>query len=536
MKRRTFIQQSVAATTMAAAAPQIIAGMRVRANSPVFSFSPNVLDDNDNILIIIQLFGGNDALNTVVPVADDMYYTMRPTLAVQKKDAWQWLGTDMYFHPALVKNAYQNGFGGLMDAGRLAVIQDVGYEQPNLSHFRSTDIWLSGINNSDPTYRLDEGWIGRYFERALPDFPNTLPEHPLCVQIGGSLSLLFQSQRGDMGIALTDPQKFFDLGQGLSPDEDYMTDQTPYAEEFNFIRTIAAQSDSYSQVVLDAYKKGVNKENYGTTGLAAQLGLIARLISGGLKSKVYMVSIGGFDTHVQQQDATDPTKGIHPSLMAQIANGVSRFMSDALQQGFSKRVAGLTVSEFGRRPYENGSRGTDHGAAGVQFVFGDGNNIRSSRYGNAPDLKDVDKNGDVVYQTDYRRIYADILMNWFNASEDDMRAILKLNANDTIAPLNVFIKRTTDVRDVFNGMGENAIAVHPNPSWGDVTVTLELAKPDDVRVSVFNSRGQLVRHIHEGVLMPGRIVIPANIATSGQYLCVVNAGGRMYQKPFTVVR
>jgi hypothetical protein len=302
------------------------------------------------------------------------------------------------------------------------------------------------------------------------------------------------------------------------------------------IRTIAAQSDSYSQVVLDAYKKGVNKENYGTTGLAAQLGLIARLISGGLKSKVYMVSIGGFDTHVQQQDATDPTKGIHPALMSQIANGVSRFMSDALQQGFSKRVAGLTVSEFGRRPYENGSRGTDHGAAGVQFVFGDGNNIRSSRYGNAPDLKDVDKNGDVVYQTDYRRIYADILMNWFNASEDDMRAILKLNANDTIAPLNVFIKRTTDVRDVFNGMGENAIAIHPNPSWGDVTVTLELAKPDDVRVSVFNSRGQLVRHIHEGMLMPGRIVIPANISTSGQYLCVVNAGGRMFQKPFSVVR
>ena len=347
---------------------------------------------------------------------------------------------------------------------------------------------------------------------------------------------MFQSKKGDTGIALTDPQKFFDLGQGLSPDENLMTEKTMYAEEFNFIRTIAKQSDTYSQIVLDAYKKGVNKVTYGTSGLPAQMGLIAKLISGGLKSKVYMVNIGGFDTHVQQQDATDVTKGNHPALLAQIADGISMFMKDALEQGFNERVIGLTVSEFGRRPYENGSRGTDHGAAGIQLVFGDGYNIRSSRYGNAPDLKNVDVDGDVVYQQDFRRIYADILQNWFNASDEDMRAILKLTAQDTIAPLGVIIKRSTSVRDVFDGLGENAVTVVPNPSWGEVVINFELSKPSDVRVNIFNSRGQFVSEVHSGWLIPGIYNIPAAISNSGAYLCIVRAGEQVIQKTFSVVR
>ncbi len=545
MKRRSFLKQSVAATTLAAASPQLIAGMSVRANSPIFSFAPNVLEMNDNILIIIQLFGGNDALNTVIPIANDTYYKIRPTIAVPKKDAWQYLSTDMYFHPSLVKNAYQasigkagatGGFGELMMNGRLAVIQDIGYDQPNLSHFRSTDIWLSGINPSSASVRLDDGWIARYFEAALPDFPNTLPAHPLCVQVGGSLSLLFQSKKGDMGIALTDPQKFFDLGQGLSPDEDPINDGTAYAEEFNFIRSIAQQSDSYSQVVLDAYKKGVNKVSYGTGGLKAQLGLVARLISGGLKSKVYMLSMSGFDTHVQQQDATDVTKGGHPALLAELANGIAMFMHDAQQQQFSKRVVGMTVSEFGRRPYENGSRGTDHGAAGVQFVFGDGYNVQSSRYGNAPDLVGVDKDGDVVYQNDYRTVYASVLQNWFHTSEDDMRSILQLQPNDIISPSKVIIRHDVSVRDVFDGMGNNALRINPNPSSGEILLNFDLSLASDIRIDIFNTRGQSVLSIHKGWLLPGQYSFPATIDQSGTYYCLLRAGNQVLEQGITILR
>ncbi len=546
MKRRSFLKHSVAATTLAAATPQLIAGINVRANSPIFSFAPDVLDSNDNILIVIQLFGGNDALNTVIPIANDTYYKIRPTINVPPNQAWQYLSTDMYFHPSLVKNAYQastgkpganGGFGELMMSGRLAVIQDVGYEQPNLSHFRSTDIWLSGINPANDSVRLDDGWIARYFEKALPDFPNTLPAHPLCVQIGGSLSLLFQSKKGDMGIALTDPQKFFELGQGLSPDEDPVNDGTAYADEFNFIRSIAKQSDSYSQIVLDAYNKGVNKVAYGKSGLAAQLGLVARLISGGLKSKVYMLSMSGFDTHVQQQESPDVTQGGHPSLLAQLANGIAMFMHDAEQQQFAKRVVGMTVSEFGRRPYENGSRGTDHGAAGVQFVFGDGYNVQSSRYGNAPDLSGVDKDGDVVYQNDYRTVYAAVLQNWFMTSEDDMRSILQLRDNETISPSKVIIRHETGVKDVFDGMGNSALRVSPNPSTsGEVTLSFELAQASDIRIDIFNTRGQSVLSVHKGWLLPGQYSIPATIEQSGSYFCIVRAGRQVLEQGITVLR
>jgi len=136
------------------AAATHIAGIPVRATSPLLSLPPGVMD-SDNILIIIQLFGGNDALNTVIPAENDQYYRIRPTLAVPKQQAWRWLTTDLYLHPSLAGDRlYGGGFGGLMDQGRLAIVQDVGYDNPNLSHFRSTDIWLSGINSSDPFVRL----------------------------------------------------------------------------------------------------------------------------------------------------------------------------------------------------------------------------------------------------------------------------------------------------------------------------------------------------------------------------------------------
>ncbi len=545
MKRRSFLKKSIAATTLAAASPQIIAGMLVRANSPLFSFAPNVAEMNDNILIVIQLFGGNDALNTVIPIDNSKYYDIRPTLAIKKADAWQYLSTDMYFHPSLVKNAYQaslgkagpnGGFGELMMNGRLAVIQDVGYDQPNLSHFRSTDIWLSGINPVNDNVRLDDGWIARYIENALPDFPTVLPAHPLCVQIGGSLSLLFQSKKGDTGIALTDPQKFFDLGQGLSPDEEALSDGSAYADEFNFIRSVAEQSDSYSQVVLDAYKSGVNKVNYGKGSLATQLGLVARLISGGLKSKVYMLSASGFDTHVQQQDADNPQLGNHPALLADLANAVAMFMHDAQQQQFATRVVGLTVSEFGRRPYENGSRGTDHGASGVQFVFGDGYNVQSSRFGNAPDLSNVDKDGDVVYQNDYRTVYAAILQNWFYTSEDDMRSILQLQPNDVISPSKVIIRHDMSVRDVFNGNGNDALRVNPNPTSGEVSISFELDEGSDIRIDIFNTRGQRVVAVKQGWLSPGPYRFTTTIDTTGMYVCMLRAGNQVLEQPITVLR
>ena len=327
MKRRTFL----ASTAAASLGTQILGGIPLKAFSPLELMQPEAQDD-DRILIVVQLFGGNDGLNTIIPVEDPEYYRIRPEIAVQKADAVSVLSR-VHFHPALAPEGSYN-LKSMFEDGRLAIIQGVGYENPSLSHFRSSDIWLSGFNTSDPNKRLVDGWLGRYWAETLPGFPEQLPSDPTAVQIGGTLSMLLQSPRGDVGIALTDPQKFFELGQGLSPDLEPMSDATRYGREYNFIRLIAEQSDRYSTVVKQAFDKGKNAISYSDNGFVQQMKLVARLISGGLKSKVFLVYMGGFDTHVQQQN--EDLTGLHPYLL--------------VEQGPAPRNQSLSSGRRGRVP------------------------------------------------------------------------------------------------------------------------------------------------------------------------------------------
>ena len=236
MKRRSFLATSAAA----AAGTQLLGGVPLRAFSPV-QLMDTLDGDDDRVLIVIQLFGGNDGLNTVIPADDPEYYNLRPSISVPKEIATNVL-SKVYLHPSLNPAGTYN-LKTMFEDGRLAIVQGIGYENPNLSHFRSTDIWLSGFNSSDPNKRLIDGWLGRYWSNKINGFPETLPSDPTAVQIGGSLSMLLQSPKGDIGIALTDPEKFFELGQGLSPDLNPMPEDTRYGREFNFIRLVAEQSD-----------------------------------------------------------------------------------------------------------------------------------------------------------------------------------------------------------------------------------------------------------------------------------------------------
>lgn len=538
MKRRSFLKTTTAATATAALAPSILNGMAVKASSPLGMLGKQA-QENENIVIIIQLFGGNDGLNTIVPANDDEYYKLRPSIAIPKAQAKQYASSDLFFHPSLVDGVYignkdTKGFQSMIDNGRLAVIQGIGYENPNLSHFRSTDIWLSGINSTDPRSNLTSGWIGRYFAKKLTNYPIEVPEHPIAIQIGGALSLLLQSPKGDMGIALTDPQKFFEQGQGLSPDEAYLPGDTSYVKEFNYIRTIAAQCDTYSKVVKTAYDKGKNVTRFSSGGLAAQLGLVSRLISGGLKTKVYMVSMGGFDTHINQQIVTNGnlTGGNHMGLLNSLATAVTQFMDDALNQGFAGRVVGLTVSEFGRRPGENGSQGSDHGAASVQFVFG--TPVKGGQYGRPPDLKTLTANGDQMYQYDYRRPYVDILKTWFGATDEDVIDIL----GEQIFPLNLLT--VAGVENEWFATVEKAPAIFPNPVVDDVSVVFELPKPMMVKLDLFDSRGVFVRDIATSFFSIGRNTFPFGSAvkglSNGSYILSVSAGGRRVGVPLVVAR
>lgn len=525
MKRRDFLRYSA---TTAAITPLMIGGMPLVAGDPAVPLG--IEAENDSVLVIIQLFGGNDGLNTIIPCDDDAYYSLRnPTngIGVPKKDAKRILSSNTYMHPGLVNNAHKDGFMGMFDEGRLAIIQGIGYENPNLSHFRSTDIWLSGINSSDPNIRLTDGWIGRFFADSLPNFPIEIPDHPVCIQIGAAVSLLLQSDKGDMGIALTDPQKFFELGAGLSPDEEVLSDASAYADEYNFVRTLAQQSDRYSQVVKSAFDKGKNTLEYRGNNLSLQLKLIARLISGGLKSKVFVCNMGGFDTHVQQQDIGNG--GLHPNLLNTIADAVSRFSDDCLAQNFHNRVIGMTVSEFGRRPYENGSRGTDHGASSVQFVWG--HRVKGGVYGNNPDLQSLDENRDLIYTYDYRKVYSEIIQTWFGGTKESAEKVLQgrfvpLGLLDSplggIAPFN-----DQQLRD----------ALYPHPNNGTFSLSCEIRRQCDIDISIYEMRGKVMFTEKYYSVFPGQQTFTLSTQLPpGMYLCEISSGQFRSVMPLTIIR
>ncbi len=534
MKRRDFLRRTGIATA-GVALPQLVPGMPLYASSPTDKLGREIQQTGgDNILIVVQLFGGNDGLNTIIPVQDSNYYRLRPNLAINQNEAVRVLTSNTFMHPALADTSIPDrGLQGLMEQGRLAIIQNVGYENPNLSHFRSTDIWLSGFNSSNPDDRLTSGWLGRNFARTVSgNDPNTIPDYPLCVQIGGTLSMMFRSDRGDMGIALDDPATFFQLGRGINSDDVSPNDGSTFAQEFDYIKALAVKSDRYSQQVKDAFDRGRNTVDNYADGFAQQLRLVARLISGGLQTKVYMVYMGGFDTHISQQARLSQGQfsGLHPRLLRDLSMGITQFMKDAIQQRFADRVVGMTISEFGRRPEENGSRGTDHGAASVQFVFG--NNVRGGVYGQNPNLADLNANGDVKYEFDYRRIYAEMLRTWLGASATDVQDILQARIN----PLPLLNARAVSVRSPLDTtMSE--ILISPQPTSGPAMVQFALRESARVEIVLYDLRGIGTVLVGAQMLSAGvqRIAISSAIA-SGQYMLGVVINGTPHVQPFVVVR
>ncbi len=545
MKRREFLKYTAAASAAGAAASQAqyFGGVPVYAKSPGRNILGSNFFNNDNILIIIQLFGGNDGLNTIVPLTDDNYHNLRPNIHVNDAEEdlsrFRIAGSESWFHPNLVES-FNDGFLRLHDEGRLAVIQGVGYEHPNLSHFRATDIWLSGFNPrdedifNDPQVRLLDGWLGRYFSTSIPDFPSNLPDHPISMQIGGQLSLMLQSDAGDTGIAITNPEEFFELGGDLTPDDTMLPGIDDYEREYNYILQVAQASDRYKDVVKTAFDSGTNTVNYPDKGLARQMGMVAKMISGGLETKVFLLRMGGFDNHVNQVANGDMRGGLHPALLKELSTGISMFMADAVAQGFAEKVIGMTVTEFGRRPRENGSRGTDHGTSSVQFVFGE--KVRAGLYGENPDLTEVVRNdgrGNPGFQNEYRRVYAEMLEVLFGASEEEVEQIL----GKRFVHLGLLEPDITSVHNplVPDALGE-MMTIYPNPSRGAGQIAFELDAPAKIDLSLYRVTGEHVLTLHRGLAGIGKHVQSFTVATAGSYLCMLKVGGRQFIKNLTIIR
>jgi uncharacterized protein (DUF1501 family) len=480
MKRRDFLTRSLQASAGLASVPLFFGGIPVQAGTQR-GIRSELWPANDHTLVVIQMFGGNDGLNAFVPYTNPVYYQNRPTVAVPPTQVLKIANPTMGFHPQMT------GMRNLFNAGKLVAVQGVGYPNANRSHFRSENIWLTG-SGADAILRT--GWLGRYLEHEYPTFPLQLPSDPFAVQIGGTLSLMLQSSKGNMGITLADPDVFYKLGRNQV--DETVPGGTPYGEEYLFVRAIKEQSDLYSQRVETAFNGGKNVGSYAGTGLAQQLRLVARLISGGLRSKVYMVYLGGFDTHSNQPTA-------HANLLKTISDAAEQFMADLQNQGLSKNVVGLTMSEFGRRTHENGSIGTDHGTASAQFVFGEP--VNSGVLGADPDFTVTDSSGDLLHTFDYRQIYSELLEHWFDVPKDDVTQLL----GGRFIPLPL-IRTSSSAQAPATAGAFTLMQNYPNPAPVDgvTTVPFTLDGASTVDLALYDMQGRRVSSIATGQLAAGR--------------------------------
>jgi uncharacterized protein (DUF1501 family) len=403
MKRRDFLRTTPLAASFSLGKIPVWASNMYDADA----------GEDDTIIVVIQLFGGNDGLNTIVPADNDLYYSkFRKKTNVPKAKLSRIGQSQSYFNPAF-KLGQNGGLEGLYKEGKLAVIQGIGYPNNSLSHFRSTDIWLSGKVPKDETEALQTGWMGRYLEAQ-----NLPTDHPTCMNIGNEASLLFQAGNINKSLSIADPNEFYESGKGILSGEINQPGNSKFANEYNYLLDLSVKSNKYSIIVKEAFDKGKNTLEFTKGKLSDELKLVARLISGGLKTKIYMVSLDGFDTH-SNQGSID---GKHAELLQDISQSVAAFMTDLKAQKLTSKIIGFTVSEFGRRPMENESSGSDHGSAGVMLMFGDA--IKGNIYGKPFDFTNLDSNQDFKFQYDYRAIYDEVLTKWLPSNANTSKAIL----------------------------------------------------------------------------------------------------------------
>src|SRR6478736_7240183 len=362
MKRRDFLRN----TSTGVLLPSLVSGFSFRAFGADSDIMQSLLlppvTETDHVFVIIQLNGGNDGLNMVVPIENfSNYVNARSNIYIPENKLLA-LNGKVGLHPAM------SGLHSLYNKGYLSVVNSVGYPQPSFSHFRATDIWMSA---SDSKETVNSGWAGRYLNYEYPNFPNgypnaTMPD-PLAIQIGSATSLTVQGPAVSMGMSISNTSNFYNLIDGIQDP----APNTPAGKELTFIRMVAEQTQQYATVIKAAATKTVQQVGYPIkNSLGDQLKIVARLIKGGLKTRIYMVNYGGFDTHAGQTDSADTTKGYHANLLMNVSDAIRAFQDDLKFLGIEERVVGMTFSEFGRRIKSNGSEGTDHGSAAPLFVFG----------------------------------------------------------------------------------------------------------------------------------------------------------------------
>jgi uncharacterized protein (DUF1501 family) len=411
LSRRIFIQDGFKVVSLGLAMPHIFtraveaAGLEAGRDAGVLRSPEDAGDDPlaKRTLIVVQMAGGNDGLNTVVPYADGTYYAQRKNLGVPQGEVLP-LDDRFGLHPAM------GGFKSLWDAGNLAIVHGVGYPNPTFSHFKAMDIWQT----ANPEGRADEGWLAKLVKGSVDR-----RGHPFAgFAAGGTLPPALMSP--DLAVPAVDNATTFKI----LPDPRYAVDAPARQNALVKLYSGSAGSSPFAQVLqstqqgtLDsidqlqkahaAYKPAVE---YPKDGFGAGLKLLAETITGDLGVKVGYITIGGFDTHSNQ-------KNTQSRLLGSLADGLKAFWDDLVAQGMADSVMIMSWSEFGRRVGENGSSGTDHGTATPQFIIGNG--IKGGHWGDPVSLTDL-ANGNLKFTTDFRSVYSTVMDGWLGAPAEKL--------------------------------------------------------------------------------------------------------------------
>lgn len=526
MKRRNFIKTSAIATI-----PFALKGVPVMASSNIQS---NALDTLANaavncgkILVIIQMNGGNDGLNTVFPL--DKWSELNNARSNMLMNESSVLGlannTTTGIHPGMpeMKNLYDNG--------KLMIVQGVTYPNPSFSHFRATDIWFTGANANED---LNTGWIGRTLDKMYPGFPEAYPNSemsdPLAIQIGSTLPFSLQGPGINMGYNAPNPESLLNVVNEITdpaPNSDYGT-------ELTFLRLMKDQSNIYRDAIQSAYNVAQPQSaTYPNSNkLADQLKIVAKLINGGLQTPIYIVNHPNtFDLHASQVDAADKTKGSHNVNLSVLSQAIGAFQEDLDVMGKSHLVTGMTYSEFGRRIKSNAGLGTDHGTAAPVFFFGAALNTSPQTVagttepvpgmiGKSPNLPtNATTSSQIEMQFDFRQLYSSIMQDWLCMTEEQASEVL--GANYTKISIFKNIETTSLSSATFDEL--SFMTIYPNPItnqtinikfknniYGAVTFKVFSLQGTRVFEKQMNANGNFITVLIDNALVNGLYILELN--------------------------
>ncbi len=495
MNRRKFLQYTLPTS---AAVPFMLNSVRMQAFSNSLlaqSIDCNTLKERS--LVVIRLFGGNDCLNTFVPIEQySSYASLRPNLRVPDSGSGAYINLDstLALNNQIGLNPVIPEFKELYDQGLVSIIQGVGYENHSRSHFKAADLMLSGGDATEALYELESGWAGRYLAHMYPGldgYSSPVMPDPLGIQMGimdSSFAFKCEDVQAHVTMGNKDSQDYYSLISGIGGALTPNFPESIHGQELYYANMVQSSTSNYTTRINSVFANGSNVKTYPDTNLSNQLKTVARLISGGCQTKIYWVYLEGFDTHANQE-------GEHEVLLSQLLQGVKTFQDDLKALGIDDRVLTMTLTEFGRKANENSSLGTDHGTSSSIYMFGKG--LKGGVYGTNMDLSNLNDGAPLFQQHDYRQVLTTVLQDWLGANTAALTATKfeafenqKLDLIDT----NLVADSSFSCAQTFKGIGEvgnlRGVVQKRKRQWHTVTLDRIYQHPVVIMGPASNHGGQ----------------------------------------------